>query len=505
MDLTRQLELEAAMVGDGHARSRLRAEAALDHGRASMEKPGHSVLIHVLIDPLVEAFQEWLSEAYSGTAGYKSTAARELETLEPETVAFLTTKVVVDGLAIPDRRLTSAAIDVGASIEGEINARAFKKMNGRYFRATQKHIKARTANRTHIRQVYKTTLRKKGMPTTEWETSRRLHVGAACIVLLAESTGVVRIRTQRTGAKTTKILEPTPLAVEILEGKHGLSALTTPSYLPTVVPPKAWSGVWGGGYFNLPNPLPLVKTGDRTYLEQLDANPPQPEVYAALNAIQNTGWKINAKVFEVFDILWEQGISIGKLPAQDPIPLPPKPHDIATNKEARFAWRKAATQVYHANLKLVTKRIQIERIRAVAREFLAEPAFYFPHNLDFRGRAYALPLFLNPQGSDLQKGLLTFAEGAPIEDERALGWLFVHGANTYGFDKASLEDRVAWCEDRLADIVAAGRDPLGVTWWQQADSPFMFLAFCCEVAEMIDHGWGYVSHLPVMLDATCSG
>ena len=75
--------------------------------------------------------------------------------------------------------------------------------------------------------------------------------------------------------------------------------------------------------------------------------------------------------------------------------------------------------------------------------FVEEEAIYFPHQLDFRGRIYCIPSF-NPQGNDVTKGLLEFSEGLPIEDTTAAFWLAVQGANVWGFDKAPLEDRVAW-------------------------------------------------------------
>jgi hypothetical protein len=52
-------------------------------------------------------------------------------------------------------------------------------------------------------------------------------------------------------------------------------------------------------------------------------------------------------------------------------------------------------------------------------------AFYFPHNLDFRGRAYPVPPHLNHLGSDICRGLLKFAEKKPL-GKRGLYWLKVH-------------------------------------------------------------------------------
>jgi len=112
---------------------------------------------------------------------------------------------------------------------------------------------------------------------------------------------------------------------------------------------------------------------------------------------------------------------------------------------------------------------------------------------------------LNPQGSDHAKALLTFAEGKPITDHVAQGWLMIHGANTYGFDKASLEDRIDWTSEHEEDILACAADPIGHRFWWDADSPWMFLAFCNEYAAFKREGFGYVSSLPVSIDGSCNG
>jgi DNA-directed RNA polymerase len=70
----------------------------------------------------------------------------------------------------------------------------------------------------------------------------------------------------------------------------------------------------------------------------------------------------------------------------------------------------------------------------------AEIPFYFPHSLDFRGRAYPIPPHLNHVGSDLCRGLLRFAEGRPL-GPRGLFWLKVHLANLMGQDKYAARHR----------------------------------------------------------------
>ena len=60
----------------------------------------------------------------------------------------------------------------------------------------------------------------------------------------------------------------------------------------------------------------------------------------------------------------------------------------------------------------------------MAREFADEEAFYFPHSLDFRGRAYPMHPHLNHLGNDLCRGVLSFAEARPL-GRNGLGWLYV--------------------------------------------------------------------------------
>ena len=58
----------------------------------------------------------------------------------------------------------------------------------------------------------------------------------------------------------------------------------------------------------------------------------------------------------------------------------------------------------------------------VAREFRDELQFYFPHSMDFRGRAYPMHPHLNHLGSDVCRGLLQFAHAKPL-GPNGLDWL----------------------------------------------------------------------------------
>lgn len=91
-----------------------------------------------------------------------------------------------------------------------------------------------------------------------------------------------------------------------------------------------------------------------------------------------------------------------------------------------------------------------------------EERFYYPHNLDFRGRAYPLHPYLNHLGSDLCRGILEFAEGRPL-GKSGLQWLKIHLANLYrsGVDKLSNDGRLSFTENHLEDIFDSADRPLG--------------------------------------------
>lgn len=142
--------------------------------------------------------------------------------------------------------------------------------------------------------------------------------------------------------------------------------------------------------------------------------------------------------------------------------------------------------------------------------FAEYPTIYFVYFADFRGRLYPMTYGLNPQGSDLQRALLTFAEGKPLLDATAIKWFLVHGANKFGFDKATLDDRATWTVVNNDMLLRCAADPVGNQEWVEADSPLQFLAWCLEYAdwrkckqENRDHE--FLSYLPVSMDGSCNG
>jgi DNA-directed RNA polymerase len=194
------------------------------------------------------------------------------------------------------------------------------------------------------------------------------------------------------------------------------------------------------------------------------------------------------------------------------MPLPAKTFDLETpDPEELKAWKKQAAQVYEGNIRAASKRATMSSKLWMAEKFENIEAFYYVHNLDWRGRAYPVATFLNPQGADSDKSLLQFSEGKALGANGAR-WLAIHGANTFGIDKVTFDERVQWVEDHHDQILEAAINPLdGSRWWAGADSPYMFLAFCYEWLALSMHTdlgkdqQDFISHLPCSWDGACNG
>lgn len=143
----------------------------------------------------------------------------------------------------------------------------------------------------------------------------------------------------------------------------------------------------------------------------------------------------------------------------------------------------------------------------VAEEFAQEDEMYFPFNVDFRGRVYPIPPHLNHLGSDLSRSLLIFKEPKRL-GENGLRWLKIHLANLYGVNKCSFDDRVAFVDQHLDQIIDSARQPLdGNRWWADAEYPFLALGVCFDIerAYQCENPQDYESCLPIHQDGSCNG
>jgi DNA-directed RNA polymerase len=279
--------------------------------------------------------------------------------------------------------------------------------------------------------------------------------------------------------------------------------------LPMISKPRPWTGYYEGGYLSSNTPFIRGKTGDmsqRDYGEAAASRGDLDQIFAGIDVLGSTGWKINQRIFQVMLDAWNTGEAIANLPpAEKVFPEVTKP---ATDADARtrFKYYEKVRGMENERIGIHSNRCFQSFQMEIAKAYLNE-TFYLPHNVDFRGRAYPIPPYLNQMGADNCRGLLKFADGRAL-GESGLRWLKIHLSNVYGYDKASLSDRANFPMEHFEDILDSVRNPLdGKRWWLTAEDPWQCLAACFELAAAMEHPnpAEYVSHIPVHQDGSCNG
>lgn len=518
----KQLQLEHEAYTEGERRFIKNLERQTERGELAdnqVAKP----LMQTLVPKIAQAVKEW----HEGPDGKLSTsrpsvAFTMLSTEEKavkvrslriscESAAVIILKVILSKLVKPEGiPITPMASAIGRTLEDEIRFGRIRDKEKEHFKkaiADNLNKRAGASYKKAYMQAVEASMLEQGQLEDAWGTwspTEAVHVGIKMLEIVIQSTQLVELKRYGAGnaAADVEMVHLSDFWVKKMTQRGFSLAGIAPVYQPCVVPPKPWTGVVGGGYWAKGRrPLPLIRLGSKSALARYE-DVYMPEVYDAVNIIQNTPWKVNKKVLEVVNMVEKlNNTPINDIPQMEPL----KPEDYAGETEEELkAWKKAAAGIYRREKARQSRRLSLSFIVNQANKFSQFKAIWFPYNMDWRGRVYAVPMF-NPQGNDMQKGLLTLAVGKPIGAD-GFKWLKVHGANCAGVDKVTFDERIKWVEDNHENIMAAAKAPMdSIEWWGKLDSPFCFLAFCFEYAGVMHHGLSYSCSLPIAFDGSCSG
>ena len=518
----KQLQLEHEAYTEGERRFIKNLERQTERGELAdnqVAKP----LMQTLVPKIAQAVKEW----HEGPDGKLSTsrpsvAFTMLSTEEKavkdrslriscESAAVIILKVILSKLVKPEGiPITPMASAIGRTLEDEIRFGRIRDQEKEHFKkaiAENLNKRAGVSYKKAYMQAVETSMLEQGQLEDAWGTwspAEAVHVGIKMLEIVIQSTQLVELKRYGAGnaAADVEMVHLSDFWVKKMAQRGFSLAGIAPVYQPCVVPPKPWTGVVGGGYWAKGRrPLPLIRLGSKSAVARYE-DVYMPEVYDAVNIIQNTPWKVNKKVLDVVNMVEKlNNTPIEDIPQMEPL----KPEDYAGETEEELkAWKKAAAGIYRREKARQSRRLSLSFIVNQANKFSQFKAIWFPYNMDWRGRVYAVPMF-NPQGNDMQKGLLTLAVGKPIGAD-GFKWLKVHGANCAGVDKVTFEERIKWVEDNHDNIMTAAKAPMdSIEWWGKLDSPFCFLAFCFEYAGVMHHGLSYSCSLPIAFDGSCSG
>lgn len=383
-------------------------------------------------------------------------------------------------------------------------------------------IKNKRRGEAKVKEQKQRLSRKLATSTLSGEVSKLL--GTTCIELVLNS-GCGLIVQKREADTSISIALSEQTKALFLRSKMFFGSVLT-SYYPLVYPPKQWNTIDGtGGYYTQRN-ISFIKTRNRKDMQLIQsASPDLQRLMTVVNKIQETPYTINKRVLNVIKTITKYNlvnpdshisnpVLYGDIPYMETMKL----HDLVLKEdygklgedgrfistESKKRWMRALEDQETKIQRIESKRLAFKMAVEVAERFSKYDKIYYSYTLDFRGRLYPVQNFLHPQSSDNIKSMLQFANGQILND-KGVWWLKIHGANCYGYDKLTYEERVAKIEEMNDEITLIRRDPIAnIKLWYNADSPLLFLAFCFAYGDWLENNQTPI-HIAVQLDGTCSG
>ena len=277
--------------------------------------------------------------------------------------------------------------------------------------------------------------------------------------------------------------------------------------LPMLLPPRSWITDNSGGYVLYRHDsvrMTECRTG-RIHIKEAAKMGRMHGLYTALDILGRLAWTVNSEVLHVVLEAWRE---------QDLLPGVPdrsmkEPEILPKNGlfgAEYFKMLKGIHKTKRENANMYSRNCAAAYTLVIAAAF-KNKKFYLPHNMDFRGRAYPLPAHLHHLGDDMSRGLMRFYEKKPL-GPNGVTWIKIHIANLFGHNKITFEERVAFVDENIAEMIDSAEDPLkGRRWWTTSENPWQTLSACMELAAALrcPDPSQYLSNLPVHQDGTYNG
>lgn len=503
--IKKQMELELDVREAGAVRYQKQLDKMATQGKLDNSSFAARIIAEK-IDPVAAEIEAWLQKDRSRKAGAHNLAAPFLEVADHRVCAMLGLKAVMARIFGETPTVTSIVIAIGKAVEEECRLTALRKADREAYNGVMKAAASKNRSKSRTRTANYLADRSEGnLGWTEWSDVVRAHVGMVILTAINDATGMFRFETITFKQRKSNVVVPTEDTRTWINNNINFMQFMKPQLEPMVVKPRPWNaGELDGGFLTSHVPFqPFVKTRNKRYLEELKYAD-MPKVHSALNAAQNTKWRINPEVRRLISDMMNTNLNVAGIPRKDYLSIPPKPYDIATNDEARRLWANNARETHEENTRIMSKKIAITSVLKTAKKYEDIGHFYCPANCDFRARVYYLTQ-LSPQGPDYIKAMMEFAEGKRI-GEQGIPWLKYHIANLFGIDKVSQEDRIAWVDEHTEELLRGVHTPFGDNiLWHTADDPLQAYAASLELLGVVRNGPDHITRIPIHLDGSCSG
>ena len=519
--LNQQIAIEKHYTELAQESFKKRLEQARNQGRITSQPLG-SGLKKLFVEALAKNIETWIEDNTKPKRGvgkkYRELLKAMLEAFGMEALvlnicATVLERAINETLATDHKAsVSSCAYSIGNSLYYNAQTEAFLKQDeeGTQVNRIQDGLDKRTLTYQKTRHI-KGIMKKNKFEWVKYEKSAVVNLGLDILYILIQSTDL--IKTSEANDRV-KFLEPTQVLLDTYRYNADYISQFITDRTPTIIPPKKWDDLSHGGYYGaMAKRLHFMRISHivgktkvvKSYIKKI-RDVDLSKIYSAVNAIQETPYRINKDMYEVIEAIINQGGGIAGIASMEPH----EPEPTRQFKETKQEYGKRFHDWLEIELSRRSKAIRALRLFRYAKDFKGYENIYFPCNIDFRGRIYPIPLF-NHQGDDFMKSLIIYSNPVPLTDSQDIELLYWQGANLWGNDKVSHEEQVEWVKTHHSHIVDSAKNPLDYLWWTEADEPLQFLTWCMEYVKSLEYYEefktyeGYSCSLVIAYDGTCSG
>lgn len=404
--------------------------------------------------------------------------------LGPRPVVSIALSVVIDWInERPSER--SLSIVIGAALQHELKACKIKEKS---------RSLATLICKRHPEVLKGTkTLKQLRVDVEAWTLTDKRELGGFLLGLILAKTPLLQV--DQRGRTVRLMATPATLALIAAHPPRPLPARR----LPSLVPPKDWQGMQGGGH--LDNERPLVRTQSGISLQHLTPQTLAP-VLGIINGLQSQELRIDPVMVGLQRAAWDCGIR-GLFPVfRDPLERPVRPSEHC-GAQVWAMYCEGCRRAEYDRLQYARTRSRIDQAIRVCEEVAGLPV-WFAYCLDFRGRMYTTNRLGTNQGPDWEKAAVNFSQPKPTPQPSGLNWMFRAAAGHYGRTD-TWSARQGWAEGQIPAMRAIVASPFDrLELWRDAKAPWQYLQLARAICHQLDHP-GAPSAVPLRFDQTCSG
>ena len=344
-----QVDLERTQINQGLKRLHSNTYKLEDRSYASASVYGIASIetLLPLVVKRIEDTNDRIHERHNGVA-FKD-IHKYLATLEPLAAGAIACKITIDKVFSyqeGSNKMVNICSELGSAIEAEVQMRYYEETAPALLTTLKKNYWHKACG-THQKVVIIKTLmnRYNVTPWKVWPRDVRVRLGGWLLDCVMEaSQWFYKLRIRQHG-KLQWIVVPTAEFLDIKDEVMANAELFSPLAWPMLIPPNDWeydehNQIKQGGYV-----LNEIMKG-HDLVRRCNPYCIQGETpLTFINKIQKVGYRLNPFTVDIALRLEKLEINVGKFLPTIHYDLPPKPPNIAEDKDARKSYRRAAAEI----------------------------------------------------------------------------------------------------------------------------------------------------------------